>query len=137
MAFSSSQIEEKKEKHKEKKIIEKKKMQRREGAYLQAPFLPFIFGSCSCLFVSSTFSWHFLLFKQKKKKEKHKEKQIHKKKKNCRKGRELTFKLHFYPFIFGSCFYPPAFTLSFQVLSPYIFFFSNRRKKTHTKKKKP
>jgi hypothetical protein len=67
------------------------------------------------------------------------EDKTHKKatKKKPKRRRELTFKLLLYPITFGSCFCPPAFALSFQVLSLGIFFFSRGKKKhTHTKKKK-
>jgi hypothetical protein len=71
MFFFSGRRKEKK--HKEKENHRRKKYAEKEGAYLQAPVLPshfwlLILPSCFCPFVSSTFSWHLLLFKQKKKK---------------------------------------------------------------------
>jgi hypothetical protein len=51
MTSSYFQAEKKKEKHREKKTIEKKKMQRKEGAYLS--FLAFAFGmKCSSSLLS-------------------------------------------------------------------------------------
>jgi hypothetical protein len=49
----------------------------------------------------------------KEKKEKHKDKKNHREEKICIEGKELTFKLLFCPFTFGSCFYPPTFALPF------------------------
>jgi hypothetical protein len=94
------------------------------------PFLPF----CFFISVSSTFLWHLLLLEQKIKKT-HKDKKNHEEEKICREGRELTFKLLLCPLIFGSYFYPLIFALSFQMISPNIFFFSNRRKKKIQRKK--
>jgi hypothetical protein len=60
--------------------------------------------------------------KKKTKKKKHR-------KKKCREGRELAFKLPFYPLTFGFCFYPPTSALLFQTLSFGIFFFLSKKKK--------
>jgi hypothetical protein len=67
---------------------------------------------------------------------KHRENKTHKKttKKNQKKGRTLPSSSCCALFTFGSCFYPPTFALSFQVLSLDIFFFSSKRKeKKNTK----
>jgi hypothetical protein len=72
---------------------------------------------------------HFLLASsssQVEEKKKNTKKKNHSEENKCREGKELTFKLLFYPFIFGSYFCPPVFALSFQALSLNIFFFSNR-----------
>jgi len=72
---------------------------------------------------------HFLLASsssQAKEKKKNIKKKNHSEENKCREERELTFKLPFYPLIFGSYFCPPAFALLFQALSFDIFFFSNR-----------
>ncbi len=58
-----------------------------------------------------------------------------KKKNYAKKGRELTFKLLFCPFTFGSRFYLLIFALLFQVLSFSIFFFSSKKKKNNAEKK--
>jgi len=85
-----------------------------------------------CTSISSVFSWHLFIFKQKKKKTQRKK--SHRKEKKCEKGRELTFKLSLYPLSFGSHTCPPTFALPFQMLSPCIFFFSNKTKeKKHIK----
>jgi len=127
-ASSSSQTEEKKRKHREEK-----KCKERRNFPLSSLFalslwlllLPFCF---------KCFSWHFLLLKQKKSTKKQRKKTI-KKKKKCTKTRELSFKLPLCPFTFGSHFYPLPFALLFQMFSPSIFFFSNRRKENHKEKK--
>ncbi len=109
-------------------------MQRREGVHLQAPVLPSHFWLLLLpfyfyLFVSSIFSWHFLLLKQKKRKKNTKKKKSQRKKK-CKEGKELTFKLPFYP-----SFLALALAFLFQALSLGIFFFSNKRKKKKNTKK--
>jgi len=76
-------------------------------------------------------------FSSRRKEKKRKEKKNDKEEKKCREGKEVTFKLLLYPFIFSSYFCLLASALSFQAFSPDIFFFSNRRKKKkNTKKKK-
>jgi hypothetical protein len=80
---------------------EKKKMQRREGVYLQALALPSHFwlpllASCFCPFVSSTFSLASFFSQAEEKKEKHKEIKPHKRKKNAKKGKSLPFFFSFY-----------------------------------------
>jgi hypothetical protein len=72
-------------------------------------------------------------FFQTKEKKTHIEKKNHREEEKCIERRELIFKLPLYLFTFNSCFYPLAFALSFQVLSPSIFFFSSKRKKTQKK----
>jgi hypothetical protein len=105
------------------------KMKRKEGTYFQAltlpshfwlPLLPFCFK-------------RFLLAPSSQVKEK--KKKTIEKKKNCRKGKELSFKLLFCPLTLCSCFCPLAYTLLFQTISPGIFFFSSRRKKKNKEKK--
>jgi len=56
------------------------------------------------------------------------------KKKYAKKGRELTFKLLFCPFTFGSRFCLLTFALLFQTLSLSIFFFSSKKKNNAEKK---
>jgi hypothetical protein len=128
---SSHQIERGKKKSIEKKKYEKKKgnlpLNSRSTLSLWLSLLP----SCFCTFVSSVFSRHVLLLKQKKRKKT--QKKTIKKKKKCREGKELTFKLPLCPLTFGSCLCPLAFALPFQALSLGILFFSSRRKE----KKKP
>jgi hypothetical protein len=48
-----------------------------------------------------------------------KEKKNHREGKKCKEGRDLTFKLSFCPFIFGSHSWCPVSALSFQALSPW------------------
>jgi len=137
LAFSSFQAKEKKtqrkKNHREEKIC-------REGKELtfKLPLYPLTFGSCFCpLAFALPFQTFFLgifFFSSRRKDKKHKEKKNRRKEKKCRERRELTFKLSLYPLIFGSCFYPLAFALSFQVLSPNIFFFSNRNKEKKKEK---
>jgi len=67
LAYSSSQVEGKKN-TKKKKFIEEKKMQIREGVYFQAPTLPSHFWFLLLPFRSKHFLLTFLLFKKKKKK---------------------------------------------------------------------
>jgi len=66
------------------------------------------------------------LFSSRKKNTK--KKKTIRKKKLCREGRELTFKLLFCLLTFGSRFYYLVFALSFQALSLGIFFSSKRKK---------
>jgi hypothetical protein len=63
-------------------------------------------------------------------------KKNHREKKKCKEGRELSFKLPFYPLFFGSHFCLPTFALLFQTLSLDMFLFSSRKKEKKTKKKK-
>jgi preprotein translocase subunit YajC len=81
---------------------------------------------------------HGIFFSSSRKKEEKNKKENHKEKKKCREGKELSFKLSFCPFTFGSFFCRPTSTLLFQMLSHGIFFFSNKRneKKNHIEKKK-
>jgi len=112
-------------KQKENKTHKKKPRKKKEPTF-KFQLCPLIFGSRFYPFVSNAFSWHLLLFKQKKRKKK--EKKNHRKEKKCKEGRELSFKLPFYPFIFGSRFCPPTVVLLFQTFSPRIFFFSSTKK---------
>jgi hypothetical protein len=71
-------------------------MQRKEGDYIQAPTMPshfwlLLLPSYFYPFVSSVFSWHLLLLKQKKRKTNTKGKKNHRKEKKCREEKELTF----------------------------------------------
>jgi flagellar biosynthesis protein FlhB len=98
--FFSSKSKEKKNK-KEKPIEKKTKMQRKEGAYLQALALPSHFwvsllASCFCLFVSSAFSLAFFFSQAKENKEKHKEQKNHREKENAKKGGSLPFLSRFF-----------------------------------------
>jgi len=129
LAFSFYQTEEKK-----RKPQRRKNMQRKEGAYLQAPTLPFHFWLPLlpfrfCISISNAFSWHLLLFKQKKTK-KQKKKPIEKEK-NAKKGRNLPLSSRY-----ALSFLASASVFSFQALSPSIFLFSNKRKKKNTQRKK-
>jgi hypothetical protein len=62
------------------------------------------------------------------------EKKTTEKRKYAKKGRELTFKLLFCPFIFGSRFCLLIFALLFQAFSLSIFFFSSKKKNNVEKK---
>jgi hypothetical protein len=77
------------------------------------PILPFCFKH---FFLASSFS-------QAKESKKKTKKKNHRKEKKCREGRELTFKLSFYLFTFGSHFYPFISTFSFQAFSSEHFLF--------------
>jgi hypothetical protein len=95
LASSCFQVEGKKRKIKKKNHKEEKKMQRREGAYLQALTLPFHFwlpllGSCFYPFISSTFSLASFSSQAKGKKKRHKEKKNHREEKKCKKGKVYT-----------------------------------------------
>jgi len=118
-------------KHKEDKTHKKTtKKNQEKGGNLPS-------NSCSAIsllvpastLLSQTFSLG-IFFSNKRKKQKPR------KKKKCREGRELSFKLPFCPLTFGSCLCLPTSTLLFQTLSLGIFFFSTRRKEKQTKKKK-
>jgi hypothetical protein len=61
-------------------------------------------------------------------------KKNHREKKNAKKGRELTFKLLFCPFTFGSRFCLLTFALLFQAFFLSIFFFSSKNKNNAEKK---
>jgi hypothetical protein len=120
----------KKKKTQEKKTIEKKKNVKK-GRSLPSNS----HSALSLLALASAFPLlhfrfkHFLLASsssQAKEKKKNTKKKNHSEENKCREERELTFKLPFYPLIFGSYFCPPAFALLFQALSFDIFFFSNR-----------
>jgi preprotein translocase subunit YajC len=122
----------KKTKHKRK---QQKKTKRREGAYLQAPVLPFHFWFSLLPFCFK----HFFLasFSSRTKEKKNKEKKNHREENKCEKGREFSLKLPVCIFIFGSRLYLPTSTLLFQTLSLGTFFFSSRRKEKKTKKINP
>ncbi len=80
---------------KKKTTIEKKKMQRKEGAYLQTLTLPFHFwfpllASCFYLFISSTFSLASSFSQAEEKKEKHKTKSQKRKKMQRKEGNYLS-----------------------------------------------
>jgi hypothetical protein len=116
-----------------------KKSQRKKNMQKKGRSLP----SSSCFALSllahiSAFSLlHFYFkrfflvssFSQAKKKKTQKKKLIEKKK-NANKGRSLLSS-----FRFALSFLAPTSALSFQALSPNIFFFSNKRKKKHNEKK--
>ncbi len=133
LASSSSQVKEKKN-HSEEKISKKG----RELTF-KLTFCPLTFGSRFCplafAFPFQAFSPIIFFLSSRRKEKKRKEKKTIEKKKICKERRELTFKLLFCPLIFGSGFCPLAFSLSFQVLSPRTFFFSNKRKKKHKETK--
>jgi hypothetical protein len=96
-------------------------------------FFPFTFGSRFCLLIFALlFQALFLiiLFYSTKKKNNAKKKKPIEKKKNANKGRSLLSS-----FRFALSFLAPTSALSFQVFSPNIFFFSNKRKKKHNEKK--
>jgi hypothetical protein len=108
-------------------------MQRKEGAFLQAPTLPFrfwltIFPSHFYPSILNVYSWHLLLLKQEKRK-KTLRKKNHKEEEKCREGKELSFKLLLYPLTFGSHFWLPIFALLFQMLSFGNFLFSSKKNK--------
>jgi hypothetical protein len=79
---------------------------------------------------------HFFLAFSSFQVEEKKKKTIEKKKK-CKEGRELTFKLSFCLLTFDSRFCPPIFAFSIQALSPWhlLLFKQKKKKKTHKEKK--
>ncbi len=127
-------------KHRKDKTHEKPtKKKSREGRELlfKLLFCPLIFGSHFCplgfALLFQVLSPDIFFFLSKIKKTQRKKKPL--RRKICKGGRELTFKLPFYPLTFGSCFCLPTFTFMFQVFSFSIFFFSSKtqRKKNHRK----
>jgi len=97
LASSYFQAEEKKKNHKEEKNAEKGgsfPSNSRSTLSLLAPTSTLLF---------QTLSLSIFFFSSIRKGKKEKKKTIEKK---CREGRELSFKLLFYPFTFGSCFCP-------------------------------
>jgi hypothetical protein len=133
-----------KKKHTQKKNHREEKICR-EGRELtfKLSLCLFTFGSRFCPFTFAlpfqVFSPGILFFFSKRKEKKNhreektcrKEKKNHREEKICKEGRELTFKLLLYPFIFGFCFCPLASTLSFQAFS-----FSQTEEEKNTKKRK-
>jgi preprotein translocase subunit YajC len=115
--FFFSNIRKKKTQRKKNHIEEKKCKEGRELTF-KLPLYPLIFGSWLCLLVSAflfqTFSFSIFFFSNKRKRKKK-----HREEKKCRKGKELTFKLSLWLLIFGSCFCPPTFALSFQTFFPF------------------
>jgi hypothetical protein len=116
-----------------KKTTEKKKYAKKgRELTFKLLFCPFTSGSRFCLLsfalLFQAFSLSIFFFSSKKKTTQ-KKKPIEKKK-NANKGRSLLSN-----FCFALSFLAPTFALSFQVLSPNIFFFSNKRKKKHNEKK--
>ncbi len=97
-------------------------------------FCPFTFGSRFCLLTFAllfqALSLSIFFFSSKKKKKNEKKKKTHRKEKNANKERSLLSS-----FRFALSFLAPTSALSFQALSPNIFFFSNKRKKKHNEKK--
>jgi hypothetical protein len=134
LASSSFQVVKKKN-HKEKKNHRKEKTCK-EGKELTFKFLlcPLTFDSRFCFpvlhFHFKCFILTFSFYQVEG------EKKTTKKNKYAKRRRELTFKLLFCPFTFGSHFCLLTFALLFQALSLSIFFFSNKKKKT-TQNKKP
>jgi len=120
-----------KKNHREKNICKKE----RELTF-KLPFCPFTFDShfypFTFAFVFQVFSLGIFFFSSKRKEKKHKGKKTIEKKKYVEKGRSL-------PSSFCSTFsfLALAFSLPFQALSLDISFFSNKRKKNTTRKKKP
>jgi len=118
-------------KHKEdkthKKQPKKKKTKRREGAYLQAPALPFHFWF---LLLSICFKRFLLASSSSQVKEK--KRKTMEKKRNAMKGKNFPSSSRS-----ALSFLAPAFTHLFQTLSFGIFFFSNRikEKENHGEKK--
>jgi hypothetical protein len=76
-----------------KETTKKKPREGREFTF-KLSVCPFILNSWFCRFVSSTFSWHLLLLKQKKRE--HKENKNHRKLKKTEKGKSLLFFFCFY-----------------------------------------
>jgi hypothetical protein len=81
---------------------------------------------------SHFYTFNIFFFLSKKKKKTQKKKNPKRRKKNSNKGRSL---LSIFRFAFS--FLAPTFALSFQALSPNIFFFSKKKKKKKKRKKKP
>jgi len=127
LAFSSSQA--KKKKCKEKKTIEKKKYAQRGGSLLSSSHSALSLLAPAFALLCQVLSLGIFFFSSRRKDKKHKEKKNRRKETKCREGKEFTFKLSLCPFIFGSCFCPLAYTLSFQVLLKTI-----RKKKTRKRK---
>ncbi len=109
-----------------------KKKKPRKGRELtfKLSLCPFIFGSHFYLSVSNVFSWHLLLLKQEKQKNKEKN---HREEKKCKEERELSFKLLLCPFTFGSRFYP----FVSNTFSWHLLLFKHKKKKKKQRKKKP
>jgi hypothetical protein len=114
-------------------------MQRREGAYFQALALPshfwfLLLPSRFCTFVSSAFSWHLILLKQKKRKNTKKKKVIENKK-YAKMGGSLPSSFHsvlsFLALVFALLLLP----FHFKHFLLTFFFPSNKRKKKHKEKK--
>jgi hypothetical protein len=73
LTSSSSQTEKKKKKKKKKTMKKKNNAKKERNFPSKFPLCPLTFGTRFCpptstLFVLNDFSWHFLLFKQKKRK---------------------------------------------------------------------
>jgi hypothetical protein len=122
-----------KKKHKEKKTHREEKTCK-EGKELTFKLLlcPLTFDSRVCFLVLHFHFKCFIMtsfFYQVEGKKKTTEK-----KKYAKKRRELTFKLLFCPFTYGSRFCLLTFALLFQELSLSIFFFSSKKKKQRKKK---
>ncbi len=92
-------------------------MQRKEGAFLQTPALPFhfwlpllppILPFCFKCFLLASFS-----------------SQEEEKEKKCRERRELSFQFLFYPFTFGSCFCP----FVSNTFSKHLFLLEQKKRK--------
>jgi len=118
-----------------KKTTKKKPREGRELTFkFSLCFLTFGFRFCPPAFALSFQVLSLGTFFSNIRKKKPQRKKNHRKKK-CRKGRELTFKLPLCLLIIGYRFYPPTFALSFQVFYSCIFFFSSKRKKKKHKEK--
>jgi hypothetical protein len=109
----------------------KKKTKRREGAYFQAPTLPFHFWLSLLPFcfkrflLASSSSQARKINKQRKKN--------HREEKKCKKRRKLSFKLLLCPFTFGSRFYP----FVSNTFSWHLLLLKQKKKKKKQRKKKP
>jgi hypothetical protein len=76
------------------------------------------------------------LFSSRRKEKKTKEKKTIQKKKKCREGNKLSFKLPLCPFTFGSCICPPAFAFPFFPFCFKRFLLASFSSQVEEKKKK-
>jgi hypothetical protein len=124
-----------------KKTTKKNQEKGKEGAYLQALALPYHFWflflpSHFCTSVSSAFSWHLFIFKQKKKTHTHKEKKTIKKKIYVKK-RSLPSSSHSAFSLLTPIFTFLLLHFCFKCFLLASFFSQAKEKKKNTKKKKP
>jgi hypothetical protein len=120
-----------------KKTIEKKTNAKKGRSFLlSSHFTLSLLGPASTFPLLPFCFKHFLRTSSSSQGDEKKEKTIEKKKK-CKEGKELTFKLSLCPFTFGFCVWLLIFALSFQVFSPWhLFLFKQKKIKKKTKKKK-